>query len=74
MIGLIAGSFVLSWLYRGSGSSILLVSVWHTAFNFTSATAARSGAVAAITSTPVMMAASAVVITDWWWRRRLRTS
>jgi len=66
-LGLTAGSVVLTWLYRGSGASILLVAVWHTAFNFTSATPAASGTVAAITSTMVMVAAVAIVIAD---RRR----
>ena len=74
VIGLTAGSFVLTWLYRGSGSSILLVAVWHTAFNFTSATAAFSGSAAAISSTVVMVAAVAIVGADWRRGRRLRTS
>lgn len=46
------------------GGSVLLVAVWHTAFNFTSATPAASGAVAAITSTLVMVVAVAIVILD----------
>lgn len=70
-IGLTAGSFVLTWLYRGSGRSILLVAVWHVAFNFTSATQAGSGQVAAITSTLVMVAAVVIAIAD---RRRTRRS
>jgi len=70
-LGLTAGSVVLTWLYRGSGASILLVAVWHTAFNFTSATTAAEGAPAAITSTLVMVGAIAVVIAD---RRKSRPS
>jgi uncharacterized protein len=61
-MGLTAGSVVLTWLYRGSGASILLVAVWHTSFNFTSATPAGSGAAAAITSTIVMIAAVAIIV------------
>jgi membrane protease YdiL (CAAX protease family) len=63
-IGLTAGSVVLAWLYRGSRGSVLLVSVWHTAFNFTSATPAASGAVAAASSTLVMVAALAIVVAE----------
>jgi Mg/Co/Ni transporter MgtE len=28
-IGIIAGSIFLTWLYRASGGSILIVSLWH---------------------------------------------
>jgi membrane protease YdiL (CAAX protease family) len=65
VIGLIAGSVVLTWLYRGAARSILLVAVWHTAFNFTSATSAAAGTLAAITSTLVMIAAVVIIIADW---------
>ncbi len=65
VIGLTAGSFVLTWLYRGAAHSILLIAVWHTAYNFTAATTAATGAVAAISSTVVMIAAVAIVIADW---------
>jgi membrane protease YdiL (CAAX protease family) len=71
-LGLTAGSFVLVWLYRGSGMSILLVAVWHVAFNFTSATEAGNGVVAAVTSTLVMVAAVVIIINDWWSRRSLQ--
>lgn len=63
-VGLTAGSIVLAWLYRGGGRSVLLVAVWHTAFNLTSATPAASGAVAAISSTLVMAAAVAIVLAE----------
>ncbi len=63
--GLTAGSVVLTWLYRSAVRSILLVAVWHTAFNFTSATPAAAGSVAAITSTLVMVAAVVIIIADW---------
>jgi membrane protease YdiL (CAAX protease family) len=64
-VGLTAGSVVLTWLYRGASRSILLVAAWHTAFNFTSATPAAAGTVAAITSTAVMVVAVVIVIVDW---------
>lgn len=65
VVGITAGSFVLTWLFRGSGGSVLLVAVWHTAFNFASgATPATEGTVAAITSTAVMVAALTIAIVD----------
>jgi len=71
LIGMTAGSILLTWLYDGSGRSILLVAVWHTAFNYTSATPATSGTVAAISSTVVMVAAVAIVIAEVLQRRRV---
>ena len=62
MVGLLAGSVVLTRLYVGSGRSVLLVALWHTAFNFTSATTATQGLSAAITSTAVIVAAVVVLV------------
>ncbi len=65
LVGLLAGSVLLTWLYRGSGRSILLVAVWHTVFNVATATDATAGVPAGVASTVVMVAA--VVIA---WRHR----
>ena len=62
VLGLLAGSVVLTRLYVGSGRSVLLVALWHTAFNFTTATTATQGLSAAITSTAVMVAAVVVLV------------
>lgn len=70
-LGLLAGSVVLTRLYVGSGRSVLLVALWHTAFNLTSATTATQGLSAAITSTAVMVAA-VVVLARAWVRDRTR--
>jgi membrane protease YdiL (CAAX protease family) len=57
LVGLTAGSVVLTWIYRGTGRSILLAAAWHTAFNLTAATEATGAAVGAVTSTAVIVAA-----------------
>jgi len=62
VLGLLAGSVVLTRLYVGSGRSVLLVALWHTAFNFTTATTATQGLSAAITSTAVIVAAVVVLV------------
>ena len=49
-LGVMAGSLVLTWLYREGHGSVLLVAAWHTAFNFTSATDATGPVVGAVTS------------------------
>lgn len=56
-VGLMAGSVVLTYLYRGSGHSILLVAAWHTAYNFTTATEATGALVGTVTSMLVILAA-----------------
>ncbi len=35
--GLLAGAIMLTWLYNSTGGSILMVALWHGAFNFTTA-------------------------------------
>lgn len=42
-IGLISGAIVTTWVYVGSGSSVLIVALWHMALNFASATMAARG-------------------------------
>ncbi len=74
LTGIVAGSILLTWLYRGSGGSIVLVAVWHTVFNFTSsATPATAGPAAAIVTTLVILAAVAIAWADLrsraTWRR-----
>jgi membrane protease YdiL (CAAX protease family) len=56
-IGLLAGSVVLTWIYRGSGRSVLLVAAWHTAFNLTTATEGTGTLVAPLASALVIAGA-----------------
>jgi membrane protease YdiL (CAAX protease family) len=67
-VGLTAGSILLAWLYAFSGRSIAIVSLWHVAFNFATATDAATGVPAATASTLVMVVALGIVA--WAWRRR----
>lgn len=69
-LGLLAGSLVLARLYLGAGRSVLLVAVWHTAFNLTSGTAATGGLPAAVTSTAVMVVAAVLLGREVSNRRR----
>lgn len=54
LLGLIAGSFVLGWLYNRT-RSVAVVAVWHGLFNVASGTAAAVGALAAVVSAAVMV-------------------
>ena len=42
LVGLLAGSVVLTFVYREGGRSVLLVAAWHTAYHLTSATKDRT--------------------------------
>jgi membrane protease YdiL (CAAX protease family) len=61
-IGIFSGSVVLSWLYNRSGSSILLVAVWHTTYNLISGTDAATGLLAALSTTLVIVLACVLVV------------
>jgi len=61
-IGLLLGAFALSHLYLLSGRSVLAVAIWHVAYNFSVATPATNGVVAAIVSTAVMVWGAGVFI------------
>ena len=63
LLGVLAGTIFLTWLYNGSGGSVLIVAVWHGLFDFvTACTQCKSGLVAATVSTFVMVWAVVVVI------------
>ena len=61
-LGLACGSLVLTWMYAGSGRSILVVALWHTSFNFASGTVLMEGVPAAVTSTGVMALAAVIAV------------
>jgi membrane protease YdiL (CAAX protease family) len=63
VVGIGFGSVFLTWLYQAASSSILVVALWHTAYNFATATEASSGLPAAVTST-VVIVASVVILRD----------
>ncbi len=58
--GMFAGAIVLTWLYNSTSGSVLMVAVWHGAFN--TATASAEGGIAAVVSTFVMVAAVILVL------------
>jgi membrane protease YdiL (CAAX protease family) len=62
LVGLWCGSYFLTWLYASTGGSVLLVALWHTAYNFSSATEATAGLAAAASSTLVMAAAVVLLV------------
>jgi membrane protease YdiL (CAAX protease family) len=70
-VGLLAGSIFLTWMYTKSDHSILIVALWHTIFNFSTATIATAGLAAAISSTIVMVAAVAILAFPSTWRRKM---
>lgn len=63
LIGVLAGSIFLTWLYNSSGGSILIVAVWHGLFDYvTACTECKTGLIAATSSTVVMVWAVVIVV------------
>lgn len=69
-LGLGAGSFFLAWLYKQS-KSVPSVALWHTMFNFSSATIAANGLGAALSSTLVMIIVGVILFKRSTWKRPL---
>jgi membrane protease YdiL (CAAX protease family) len=63
--GLLAGAYVLAWLYRKTGASLLAVALWHVVFNYCAGTPATEGVPAAVVSTIVILA-GAIFALDWF--------
>jgi membrane protease YdiL (CAAX protease family) len=64
VLGITCGAIILTWVYNGTGGSVLLVALWHITYNMTSATEAAKGTVAAVVSTFVMIWAIALVVLE----------
>jgi CAAX protease family protein len=74
VFGLACGSIVLTWLYNGTGGSILACAVWHGLFNVATATVAASGTIAAVTSSFVIIQAIVLVRLERRARKRGQAS
>lgn len=74
LFGMACGAVILTWVYNGTGGSVLLVALWHTAYNMTTATTAATGTLAAVVSTFVMVWAIWLVVLDLTASRRGRLS
>ena len=55
-VGLFFGSVFLAWLLGAARGSVLIVALWHTAYNFATATDAGAGGVAAVATMAVVAA------------------
>ncbi|MGE0879306.1 MAG: lysostaphin resistance A-like protein [Acidimicrobiia bacterium] len=63
-VSMFFGSAFLAWLYVAADRSILVLALWHAAYNFAVATEAAVGAVPALVSTAVVIAAVVVMRRD----------
>jgi membrane protease YdiL (CAAX protease family) len=69
VVGIGFGSVFLTWLYASAMRSILVVALWHTAYNFATATEAASGATAAVASAVVIVAGVVILRRPTTWSR-----
>lgn len=69
VIGIGFGSLLLTWLYRSALCSILVVALWHTAYNFATATEASAGVPAAVASSAVIVAGVIILRRTSTWTR-----
>lgn len=56
VVGLFFGSVFLAWLVGVAEGSVLVVALWHTAYNFATATEAGAGGTAAVATVAVVVA------------------
>ena len=63
-LGIVSGSILLAWLYRGSGGSVFLVALWHGCYNLVTATAAAGAVPSAVVSTGIMVWAVVIVVAE----------
>lgn len=63
-LGIVCGSILLTWVYRGSGGSIFIVALWHACYDLVSGTAAAQGLPAAIVTAGVMVWAVIIVVVE----------
>jgi membrane protease YdiL (CAAX protease family) len=64
VLGIFAGAIVLTWIYEGSGASVLLAALWHTCLNLGSATEAGAALPAAMVT--VLVIGWALVVSRVW--------
>ena len=64
LLGLVAASIFLAWLYNRGNRSVLLVATFHGAYNLFSGTLGARGVFAAVESTAVMLVAVVLVIQE----------
>jgi uncharacterized protein len=70
VFGLGCGSIVLTWLYNGTGGSILACAVWHGLYNLATGTAGSTGTIQAVTSAFIYVQAFLLVGLELRARRR----
>lgn len=74
VFGLACGSVILTWLYNGTGGSILACAIWHGVYNIETGTVAANSTIQAVTTTLVVAQAVALVGLELHARRRGRPS
>jgi len=62
LVGLTAGSIILTWLYNSASNSIFMTAIWHACFNFITGTSADTGYLPMVISAAVIIWSLIVLI------------
>jgi len=62
LVGLFAGSVILTWLYNSTSDSVFMVAIWHACFNFIAASQADVGILQAVLIVVIILIAVIVII------------
>jgi hypothetical protein len=72
IFGVLCGAVLFTWLYNGSGGSVLMVAIWHALFDLLTASAAGRDFIPIVTSAGVIAWALIVANIEKPWGFRLQ--
>lgn len=67
IFGVLCGAVLLTWLYNGTGGSVLMVAIWHALFDLLTASKAGQGLIPVVTTAGVIATALFIANTDKPW-------
>jgi len=72
MFGVLCGAVLFTWIYNGTGGSVLMVAIWHALFDLLAASAASQGLITILMSADVVVWALVLANVDKPWGFRFQ--